>query len=187
MSSTAGDINNIQRIQGQAFDLAPKIYNAVGGIDSAEQNAGESAAGAYAPNPVDESFILDELEYADNVGIPQLAAKIFGVLYQSSEASKKTKDKGAAAAMQAQAQKILQEMGKKAKELFEQKVAQKAERLNFLAISEEGEKTIQRMFGASIAGSQGLSAQLRDSMVSLANDYNSTPSDPYVNSVDVTS
>ncbi|MDD9898812.1 MAG: hypothetical protein OXU45_07425 [Candidatus Melainabacteria bacterium] len=179
--------NQVFQLSMTASSLAERYIDIPGAADEASQGAGEASSGQWAPNPVHELFIRDLASVAQQGAIPQLASKIFGVLYQSRQAGQQAGNKGHAHAMRAQAQQILKEMGKKYKEIFREYSRRKAENLQFVAISKWGEITAQRQFGASVAGSKGMSAQLRDSMTTLANDFNSTPADPYVNIVNAVS
>lgn len=185
MSSPATNAAYSQFLQAGA--LADGFLNVSVFADKASQGAGEASSGQYAANPVHELFIRDLASVVKNGVAPTLTAKIFGVLFSSSQNTSQIKDEGAKFAMKAQAQEIIKQMGKKYKEMMTEYATSKAQRLNEIAIAKEGEMTAQRQFGASIAGSKGMSAELRDSLVTLANDFNSTPADPYVNMVNAIS
>lgn len=180
--------SQIFQLSMTASSLAERYIDLPGAADAAAQGAGEASSGQWAPNPVHELFVRDLASIAQQGAIPVLASKIFGVLYQSKQMSQQAGgNPGLAHAMRAQAQEMLKQMGKKYKEIFREYSRRKAENLNFVAISKWGEITAQRQFGASISGSKGMSEQLRDSMTTLAYDFNSTPADPYVNVVNAVS
>ena len=128
MSSPATNAAYSQFLQAGA--LTDGFLNVSVFADKASQGAGEASSGQYAANPVQELFIRDLASVVKNGVAPTLTAKIYGVLFTSSQNTSQIKDEGAKFAMKAQAQEIIKQMGKKYKEMMTEYAIRKAQHLN---------------------------------------------------------